>query len=118
MCVVAATYVQHYRGHGAGPPYYCYTPRTLPVSTYSLVIPPSSALLKPGGLREGNNQGRSFNSELQVLHDRTGLVGKCTITIESPVRVQLDKSRLSTFIKSNSEWPALRIEKKGTFTDD
>ena len=57
-------------------------------------------------------------SELQVLHDRTGLVGKCTITIESPVRVQLDKSRLSTFIKSNSEWPALRIEKKGTFTDD
>ena len=113
MCNITGTgdTVQHYRGHDdAG-----YQYETL---TYSLVILPSSALLKPGGLREGNNQGRSFNSELQVLHDRTGLVGKCTITIESPVRVQLDKSRLSTFIKSNSEWPALRIKKKGTFTDD
>ena len=60
----------------------------------------------------------SFDSELQVAHDRTGLVGKCTITIESPVRVQLDKSRLSVFLKSNPDWPALRVEKKGTFTDE
>mgnify|MGYP004170597259 CR=1 FL=1 len=60
----------------------------------------------------------SFSSELHVLHDRTGLVGKCTITIESPVCVQLDMSRLSVYMKSNSDWSAMCIEKKGTFTDD
>ncbi len=60
----------------------------------------------------------SFTSDLQILHDRTGLVGRCTITIESPVRVQLDKSRISAYIKGNTDWPAMRIEKKGTFADD
>ena len=66
----------------------------------------------------------SFHSELVIAHDRTGLVGKCTITIDAPGRVQLDKGRLSSFMKSNSfnevhgDWPQMRVEKKGTFTDD
>ena len=46
----------------------------------------------------------------------SGLVGKCVVDIVAAGRVQLDKSRLSTFLKSNSPWP-MRIEKKGVYSD-
>jgi len=41
----------------------------------------------------------SVHSELQVSHESAGLVGKCVVDIEAPERVQLDKSRLSVFLK-------------------
>jgi hypothetical protein len=59
----------------------------------------------------------SVHSELQVSHDSAGLVGKCVVDIEAPVRVSLDKGRLSVFLKANSNWPAMRVEKKGVFSD-
>jgi len=59
----------------------------------------------------------SVHSELQVSHESAGLVGKCVVDIEAPERVQLDKSRLSVFLKANSRWPSMRVEKKGVFSD-
>ena len=59
----------------------------------------------------------SCHTEVQVTHEESGLVGKCVVDIVAAGRVQLDKGRLSTFLKSNSHWPTMRIEKKGVYSD-
>ena len=59
----------------------------------------------------------SCHTEVQVTLEESGLVGKCVVDIVAAGRVQLDKGRLSTFLKSNSHWPTMRIEKKGVYSD-
>ena len=58
----------------------------------------------------------SCYTEVQVSHEESGLVGRCVVDIVAAGRVQLHKSLLSTFLKSNSTWPSMRIEKKGVYS--
>ena len=52
------------------------------------------------------------HAEVEVSIDSAGLVGKCVVDIEAPVRIQLDKSKLSALFKATTDWPGMRIEKR------
>lgn len=54
----------------------------------------------------------SCHSEVEVSHENGELVGKCVLDMVSSKRVQLDKSKLSMFLKSSTNWPNAKIEKR------
>ena len=69
-------------------------------TTATTLTKPSSAL-------------RHFHTEVEISHDaHMGLVAKCVIDLTGEQRIQLDKSKLSSLLKANTDYPKMKIEKR------
>lgn len=60
-------------------------------------------------------ENAEYNVELEIEHEEGGLIGRALVDILAPMKVTLDKARLSKVIKARPEasaWPAMKILKR------
>jgi len=60
-------------------------------------------------------ENAEYNVELEIEHEANGLTGRALIDILAPMKVSLDKAKLSKVIKARPEastWPLMKILKR------
>lgn len=65
----------------------------------------------------GKSKAESVHTEAEVSQDEEGLVGKAIVDVKAESKVTLDKSKLSSFLKSQAPWDTVKVEKRSVQVD-
>jgi hypothetical protein len=57
------------------------------------------------------------HSNVEVVHEDAGLVGRLVVDMDAPVRVQLEKSKLTALLKAGGHWPGMKVEKRAVYAE-
>lgn len=55
--------------------------------------------------------GANIEAEVAYCSER-GLVGRCVLDLESDKRTTLDKTKMTSLLRSASAWPNMKVEKR------
>lgn len=54
-----------------------------------------------------------IHTEVEISHDvESGMVAKCVVDMEAPSRVYIDKSKLTSLMKSATDFTGMKVEKR------
>lgn len=60
-------------------------------------------------------ENADYNVEIEIEHEEAGLIGRALVDILAPMKVSLDKAKLSKVMKARPEastWPQMKIMKR------
>ena len=60
-------------------------------------------------------ENADYNVEIEIEHEEGGLIGRALVDILAPIKVTLDKAKLSRVIKARPEasmWPNMKVMKR------